>query len=98
MINANDAYTAYSHRATVLAPNLEMLVLPVADDALSLLFLLCFNGPAWNYGEMAPVVNGVPAVLVQFQEYVSGDGVLDDGITASGGDRPLGAGEGVLGG
>lgn len=70
LVDPYHAYATHPHRPTVLAANLEMLPLPVADHTLSSQFFLCLDRPAWNDREVAAVIDGVAPVLVQLQKYV----------------------------
>lgn len=56
--------TTDRHGAAVLALNLQMFVVPVADNALSFSFLLGFSAPARGYCQVTSVVYGMSAMLV----------------------------------
>lgn len=90
MINPDDANTTHSHGSTILAANLEVLLLSVAHNTFPFFFFLRVYGPTGDDSQVTPVINRMPAVLIQFYK-MSGDGVLDGGISESGGDRVLGA-------
>lgn len=65
LIHPYDQDAAHFHCPSVLTLDLQVLFLAIADDAFPSLFFLRFPTPAGNDGQMAPVVYGVPAVLVQ---------------------------------
>lgn len=70
LVDPYHAYATHPHRPTVLAANLEMLPLPVADHTLPSQFFLCLDRPARNDREVAAVIDGVAPVLVQLQKYI----------------------------
>lgn len=55
---------AHFHCPKILTLDLQVFFLAKADDAFPSLFFIRFPAPAGNNGQMAPVVYGVPAVLV----------------------------------
>lgn len=66
LINPDDANTTHSHGSTILAANLEVLLLSVAHNTFPFFFFLRVYGPTGDDSQVTPVINRMPAVLIQF--------------------------------
>lgn len=64
LVDPYHAGTADLHRSAILTLNLQMFVLPVTYDTLSFFLFRGFSTPAGDDGKVAPVVNGMSAMLI----------------------------------